>query len=256
MKKSASRRPLYDVLGLSSDCDVDQVTRAYRRLALQYHPDRNPDGADKFKAVSEAYEVLRDPARRRVYDATGEIAQHVESAESTAAHSAEMKDQIQRFFATYRESFEEEGDFVKQFGETNGNFVKMVKERLLFDNSECEESEVQRLYQLGRRLMATGVLPNAVSLSTSKWDSTTTPSQLKKLEAYLRREREEAQEALEEMGGDDVPSDLSGLQLMMQQRQKKEWDAMVSNMEDKYGGAPPARKRKIEKQHRTKKSKK
>ena len=64
----------YDVLGLSNSADAAEIKTAYRRLALQYHPDRNPGdkGAEeRFKEISEAYATLRDPEARARYDRFG-----------------------------------------------------------------------------------------------------------------------------------------------------------------------------------------
>jgi curved DNA-binding protein len=63
----------YEVLGVSRDATADEVQRAYRRLARQYHPDVNKDPAaeDRFKEISEVYDVLSDPDTRRRYDAFG-----------------------------------------------------------------------------------------------------------------------------------------------------------------------------------------
>jgi molecular chaperone DnaJ len=68
------KRDYYDVLGVGRDADDDQVKRAYRKLALKYHPDRSPDdkqAEEKFKEATEAYEVLRDSSRRAQYDRFG-----------------------------------------------------------------------------------------------------------------------------------------------------------------------------------------
>ncbi|MGX1773574.1 DnaJ C-terminal domain-containing protein [Nocardia brasiliensis] len=66
-------RDYYEVLGVSRDADKDQIQQAYRKLARRYHPDVNADPAaeDRFKEVSEAYEVLSDPATRSRYDRFG-----------------------------------------------------------------------------------------------------------------------------------------------------------------------------------------
>lgn len=64
----------YDVLGITKDADDVKVKKAYHKLALQYHPDRNPDDPDaetKFKEISEAYEVLSSPEKRKMYDQYG-----------------------------------------------------------------------------------------------------------------------------------------------------------------------------------------
>jgi len=63
----------YQVLGVGRDASPDQIKRAYRRLALKYHPDRNksPKAKEKFKQINAAYEILSDPEKRRRYDAFG-----------------------------------------------------------------------------------------------------------------------------------------------------------------------------------------
>ena len=62
---------LYDLLGVADDATDDELKRAYREAARLHHPDVNPDAEPgRFGAVSSAYDVLRDPARRRAYDAT------------------------------------------------------------------------------------------------------------------------------------------------------------------------------------------
>ena len=63
-------RDYYDVLGVAPDADADQIKRAYRQLARRYHPDiSGDDRAVTFREVARAYEVLRNPERRRTYDA-------------------------------------------------------------------------------------------------------------------------------------------------------------------------------------------
>ncbi len=69
-----STRDYYEILGLERSADGDDVKRAYRRLAMKYHPDRNPGDAEaetRFKESAEAYEVLSDPEKRARYDRYG-----------------------------------------------------------------------------------------------------------------------------------------------------------------------------------------
>lgn len=69
-----SKRDFYEILGVDRSADDKEVKKAYRRLAMKYHPDRNPDDADadaKFKEATEAYEVLSDSQKKAAYDQYG-----------------------------------------------------------------------------------------------------------------------------------------------------------------------------------------
>lgn len=68
------KRDYYEVLGVAKDASQDEIKKAYRKLAMKYHPDRNPgdkEAADKFKEASEAYEILGNAEKRERYDRFG-----------------------------------------------------------------------------------------------------------------------------------------------------------------------------------------
>ncbi|CAB4429569.1 unnamed protein product [Rhizophagus irregularis] len=64
---------LYVTLGVQKSSTEEEIKKAYRRLALRFHPDKNPNAADQFKAITHAYEILSDPKKRSVYDKYGEM---------------------------------------------------------------------------------------------------------------------------------------------------------------------------------------
>lgn len=79
-----SEKDLYAVLGVSRGADAEEIKKAYRKMAVQYHPDKNPgdkSAEEKFKEIGQAYEILKDDQKRRMYD------QHGMAGVSTSAAS-------------------------------------------------------------------------------------------------------------------------------------------------------------------------
>jgi molecular chaperone DnaJ len=99
-----AKRDYYEVLSVNRDASDDEIKKAYRKLAMKFHPDRNPDNPKaegNFKEAKEAYEVLSDPGKRAAYDQYGHA-----GVDSSAAHGA-------RGF----------GDFADAFGDIFGDIL-------------------------------------------------------------------------------------------------------------------------------------
>ena len=70
----AGMKEYYEILGIAKDASLDDIKSTYRRLALKYHPDKNPgdqEAEEQFKLISEAYQVLSDSEKRQLYDLYG-----------------------------------------------------------------------------------------------------------------------------------------------------------------------------------------
>src|SRR4029078_9259364 len=69
-----AKQDFYDIRAVSRSANADELKRAYRKLAMQYHPDRNPSdksAEQKFKDINEAYDILKDDQKRAAYDRYG-----------------------------------------------------------------------------------------------------------------------------------------------------------------------------------------
>ncbi|MGC9071003.1 MAG: DnaJ C-terminal domain-containing protein [Elusimicrobiales bacterium] len=80
----AEYKDYYQILGVSRDATQDEIKSAFRKLAMKYHPDKNPGNKEaeaKFKEINEAYEVLSDPQKKRLYDSLGPNWQHGQNFE-------------------------------------------------------------------------------------------------------------------------------------------------------------------------------
>ena len=105
----------YSVLGLQKNASADEIKKAYRKLAKQFHPDANPDDATakkKFQQINEANEVLSDPENRKKFDKYGKDWQHSEAFEQQARQQQQYGQQFG--------GFENEGGFSDFFSSMFG----------------------------------------------------------------------------------------------------------------------------------------
>jgi curved DNA-binding protein CbpA len=108
----------YDILGVSAKADQQEIKRAFRKMALQYHPDRNTDAdsSEQFRLVYIAYDVLQDPLKRSIYDMIQQVKEKCreEEMQNEAYASASERD-----YARRRRAYEEREQRRKEYFETH-----------------------------------------------------------------------------------------------------------------------------------------
>ncbi|MBY0427433.1 MAG: DnaJ domain-containing protein, partial [Cytophagales bacterium] len=113
----ASKRDYYEVLGIAKGASADEIKKAYRKMAIQYHPDKNPGdptAEDKFKEAAEAYEVLSNPDKKARYDQFGHAASN--SGGGYSGGGMNMED----IFSQFGDVFGDRNPFGSFFGGDRG----------------------------------------------------------------------------------------------------------------------------------------
>src|SRR5256884_5632711 len=93
---ATEKRDYYEVLGIARNATGEEVKRAYRKLAVKFHPDKNPDdprAEEKFKELGEAYDVLMDADKRAAYDRRQRVCPH-QSTHRSEEHTSELQSRL------------------------------------------------------------------------------------------------------------------------------------------------------------------
>ncbi|MGI0036465.1 MAG: DnaJ domain-containing protein, partial [Nitrososphaera sp.] len=158
---SSGKQDYYEVLGVQKNASTEEIKNTYRKLALQYHPDRNKGAGaeEKFKEISEAYAVLSDPEKRKRYDTYGHVGPE-EVFRGSEANFDEIfrdigfggfRDIFDQFFGGRRGGFGEDMFGFGGFGRNRGRDIVFDMELGLEDvlRGRREEVEVPRLHKCG-----------------------------------------------------------------------------------------------------------
>ena len=146
----------YDILGVSKSANANEIKRAYRKIAMKYHPDRNPDNKEaekKFKEAAEAYSVLSDEGKRRQYDQFGHSAFNGMGGQS-GFNSMNMDDIFSQFGDIFGGAF---GGF-GGFGGSQGRRVMKGSNLRVRVNLTLEEicNGVEKKIKVKRKVLAPG----------------------------------------------------------------------------------------------------
>ncbi|GAA5929445.1 hypothetical protein JCM3775_002343 [Rhodotorula graminis] len=257
---------LYDVLGVATEATADELKKAYRRLSLQYHPDKvassssssDPAAATlRFQQIGFAYAVLKDTARREKYDLTGST---VEMSAEGAKSEAEWRDyfrelwsgeisaqSIADFLKTYQGSDEERGDVLAAYQSSGGDLDTVLSSVM---GSTVEDED---------RLVA--IINDAISSkevkATSAWRKAVKDTKGKeRRRKAAEKESKEAEELAKELGvhdklfggkgkgkgakgkgKQDDGDDEAALRALIQGNQAKRMNSLLDSLEAKYAGA-------------------
>ncbi|KAI0362024.1 DnaJ-domain-containing protein [Trametes cingulata] len=265
---------LYEVLSLKSDASPDEIKKAYRKLALKYHPDKHSAASEeakaeasiKFQQLGFAYAVLSDEKRRKRYDQTGKTDEGADfgpGEDGWEAYFEELYDRVTRdkldeMKKEYQGSAEEVADLKKAYTDTEGSI-----EDIMTHIPHSTHDDEARFIVIITDLIKKGELP-----SLPKWESSTKDEKAKLVrKKQAEKEAKEAEALAKELGvwdefygsgkpgarktkgkgkgtqqaGGEDEEDTSALQALILKKQKN-MDSFFDNLAAKYGGAEPASK--------------
>ncbi len=246
-----SQASLYKVLQVSPTATGDEVKRAYYRLALECHPDRSAGDKDEakeaFQRIGRAYEVLSDPARRAAYDECGMC----DSLDSPSPadwgtyfrdlfHSVTFAD-LDAFKRIYVGSVEEYEDVLVAYKKHNGDIAE-ISDAIFFGDCDSEA----RYLKIIQRAIEKGILPPCEKIQQVASDDRAFLAMQRKRQKRAQSEAVQAAALAKELkigtGGEEGSSSTSDLYALIRNRQQGRYDALITNLESKYGQAGKKKK--------------
>jgi DnaJ family protein C protein 9 len=194
-------KTLYEILEVPRTAGDDEIKKAYRKLALKYHPDKGGD-AKKFQALSQAHSILSDSEKRKVYDQTGSLEDEELSQDFTFWYEyfrglfpkISVSD-IESFSKKYIGSSEERSDVVAAYNEHDGDLKRIMEVVIL-----AEEGDEHRICTVIDEAISAGELKATKKYLSSRVTKETSEKRKRKAEAKGAKTEESLEQLIRSRG--------------------------------------------------------
>ncbi|PRQ44592.1 putative DnaJ domain-containing protein [Rosa chinensis] len=231
---SSNNKTLYEVLGVERSASQQEIKKAYYKLALRLHPDKNPgdeEAKEKFQQLQKVISILGDEEKRALYDQTGcvddddlagDVAQNLHEY-FRAMYKKVTEADIEEFEANYRGSDSEKKDLIELYSKYKGNMNR------LFCSMLCSDPKLDshRFKDILDEAIASGELKSTKAYT--KWAKKV--SETKPPISPLKRKSKSSKQS---------EPDLYAIISQRRNERKDQFDSMFSNLVSKYGGSNDA----------------
>ncbi|KAG7385611.1 DnaJ sub C member 9 [Phytophthora pseudosyringae] len=257
---------LYTVLGVERSATDKEITRAYRKLALKYHPDKQrgdeasrAKATAKFQAVSAIHSTLSDKEARAVYDESGAILSDDHDDKSPSfqmwtqyfarVFPKVTKEDIARFEGQYRHSDEERRDVLAAYAKYEGE-MQHVMDTIMLSTDDDEERFAEMIQKAikGEDVEQVKAFPTwreyVKKQSKKKKKKKETPTEQKRKQNKREKEAREAEELLNKIRGNQQKRGEGSGSTALSTERKRGFESLLGSLEAKYGdkGKKPKRK--------------